>query len=302
MAKRASVGQLTWRSLRVDGREARYGVAGSGLPVLFEPGWALGRHAYQRALAHLVRLGCQVYAPALPGCGGSASPPRANCDLAGYAAWLDAFLRQVEVDEPMVAVGHSFGGGVAAKLAHDFPDGVASLVLVNSVAGGVWRQAGNRARSMAERPLWSWAAHFPSDLLTAPGLSTLGVVLEDAIPNIARNPCGLWRVASLARRVDLTADLAELKARRLPVLVLWGEGDGIIPRASFESLCATVGADGRVVPGRHAWLLGDPDGFGEVIANPVAEAQAARVARDGRAPGSGRVGWARPAPAADAAR
>jgi pimeloyl-ACP methyl ester carboxylesterase len=305
MAKPAPEDHLTWKSVEVDGRPVNYGVAGSGLPVLFVHGWALGQHAYKRALKRLVRLGCQVYAPALPGFGGSAPLQPDQCNLAGYAAWLDAFLTEVGVHEPVFAVGHSFGGGVATKLAHDFPDRVGYLVLINSVGGGTWLQAGSKVRSMAERPLWDWAVHFPFDLLMAPGLlTTVRAVVEDAIPNIVRNPLGVWRVGSLARRADLTTDLADLKARQLPVLVLWGEGDGIIPRASFEALCAAVGSAGKVVPGRHTWLLADPDSFGEVMANSVTVAQAARGTETdpGPASASRRIVAMQPADATRAAR
>ena len=58
---------LVWKRTRVAGRTASYGVAGVGLPVLFLHGWALSQHSYKRALKRLVRLGCQVFAPALPG-------------------------------------------------------------------------------------------------------------------------------------------------------------------------------------------------------------------------------------------
>jgi pimeloyl-ACP methyl ester carboxylesterase len=277
MSERSIDEDLKWRSVLVDGRRVNYGVAGSGLPVLFIHGWALSHHAYKRALKGLVRLGCQVFAPALPGFGRSAPLTGDVSDLAGYAAWLDAFLEAVGVEEPVFAVGHSFGGGVATKLAHDFPDRVGYLVLINSVGGGTWLQAGNKVRSMAERPLWNWAVRFPWDLLAARGVATaMRAILEDAIPNVVTNPVGVWRVGSLARRTDLTTELAELGARGLPVLVLWGEGDAIIPRASFDALCAAVGSDGTVVPGRHAWLLADPDSFGEVMANSVAVALAAR--------------------------
>ncbi len=278
MAKPEPEDHLTWKSVLVDGRRVNYGVAGSGLPVLFVHGWALGQHAYQRALERLVRLGCQVYAPALPGFGGSRPLPTDEGNFGAYAAWVDAFLAEVGVDEPVFAVGHSFGGGVATKLAHDFPDRVGYLVLINSIGGTTWLQAGNQVRSMAERPLWHWAVHFPYDLLKVAGLpTTVRAVVADAVPNIVRNPSGVWRAGSLARRADLTVDLAEIKARQLPVLVLWGEGDGIIPRASFEALCAAVGSTGKVVPGRHTWLLADPDSFGEVMANSVTVAQAAWV-------------------------
>ena len=75
VAKPEPEDHLAWHSVVVDGRRVNYGVAGSGLPVLFVHGWALGQHAYKRALKRLVHLGCRVYAPALPGFGGSAALP-----------------------------------------------------------------------------------------------------------------------------------------------------------------------------------------------------------------------------------
>jgi pimeloyl-ACP methyl ester carboxylesterase len=284
MAKPEPEDHLTWRTVDVHGRRVPYGVAGDGLPVLFIHGWALGQHAYKRALKRLVNLGCRVYAPALPGFGRTPALPAEDFHLAGYAAWVDAFLEAVGVDEPVFAIGHSFGGGVATKLAHDFPERVGYLVLINAVGGGTWLQAGNKVRSMAERPLWDWVVHFPMDVLLTPRVvRALRPILEDAVPNIVCNPIGVYRVAMLARRAELTGDLEDLKERRLPVLVLWGEGDSIIPRASFEALCAAVGSSGMVVPGRHAWLLADPDSFGEVMANSVTVARAAREVDAGRA-------------------
>jgi pimeloyl-ACP methyl ester carboxylesterase len=296
MAQSEQQDHLVWRSVEVDGRRANYGVAGDGLQVLFVHGWALGHHAYKRALQRLVRLGCRVYAPALPGFGGSAALASGQDDLQGYAAWVDAFLERVGVAEPVLAVGHSFGGGVATQLAHDFPDRVGYLVLINSVGGGTWLQADSKMRSMAERPLWSWAINFFFDIL--PDLrvaTTLRAVLEDAVPNLIRNPIGVWRVGSLARRAHLTAELADLRARRLQVLVLWGEDDRIIPWASFEALRAAVGSAGEVVPGRHAWLLADPDSFGEVMVNSVTLARGARVLVE-----PGQIAALRPSDATDA--
>jgi len=86
---------------------------------------------------------------------------------------------------------------------------------------------------------------------------------------------------ALARRADLTAELAVLKARRLPVLVLWGDKDAIIPRASFDSLCAALGSPGEVVSGHHSWLLADPDAFGEAMVAPVSLERAARRRQGG---------------------
>ena len=277
MASARRPDHLVWERTTVSGRPALYGVAGDGLPVLFLHGWGLGQHSYKRALSRIVRMGTRVYAPALPGFGGTADVAGADFSLVGYAEWADAFCEAVELTEPAFVVGHSFGGGVAIQFAHDFPARVRSLVLVNSIGGSAWARSGSTVRSMAERPLWDWGIHFPSDVLPIPQVTkVLPVILEDALPNVLRNPRGLWRVANLARRADLTEQLEELKRRRLPVVVLWGEKDRIIPRESFTAMCAAVGAEGEVVAGNHSWLLADPDSFGEVMTNAI---EVARVAR-----------------------
>ena len=126
---------LVWKETTVSGRRAVYGVAGRGLPVLFLHGWGLGQHTYKRALKRLVHLGCQVFAPALPGFGGTADLAESELSFAGYAHWAADFLQAVGVDEPVFLVGHSFGGGVSIKLAHDYPSRVRYLVLINSVGG-----------------------------------------------------------------------------------------------------------------------------------------------------------------------
>ena len=263
---------LVWKRTSVDGRPAVYGEAGSGVPLLFLHGWGLAHHAYRRALSRLAAMGCHVFAPALPGFGGTADLHGTQFSFAGYASWVDRFLEAVEVDEPAFVMGHSFGGGVAIKLAHDHPDRVRTLVLVNSVGGATWRD-GQKVRSMAERPLWDWGIHFPRDVLPwQQATRVLPVIFEDVVGNALRNPRGLWKVGNLARRADLTPELEELRRRELPVVVLWGEQDKIIPRASFDALCAAIGAEGEVVSGNHSWLLADPDAFGEVMTNilPVA--------------------------------
>lgn len=80
---------------------------------------------------------------------------------------------------------------------------------------------------------------------------------------------GLVRAGELARKADLRDELEELRARGLPVLALMTTGDGVIPRAAFEALCSALGTEGRAVPGKHSWLLAEPDSFDEVLANVV---------------------------------
>jgi len=271
-------GHLVWKRTTVDGRTALYGVAGEGTPVLFLHGWGLGQHSYKRALKRLVRMGTRVYAPALPGFGGTPDLPSRHFSFDGYADWVDQFLTAVKVDEPCFVVGHSFGGGVSIQFAHDFPERVRTLVLINSVGGSRWN---DNDRQLKDRPLWDWGIHFPGDILGPRALArVLPVVLEDAVPNLVRNPLAFWKVAGLARTADLHDELEALKARELPIVILWGDKDKIIPRASFDDLCTAIGRAGEVVKGNHSWLLADPDSFGEVMTNVLSVARLAKSLED----------------------
>ncbi|MFN8035649.1 MAG: alpha/beta hydrolase [Acidimicrobiia bacterium] len=267
-ARRTRVG---WHGTVVQGRRAAYALAGSGeVVVLFVHGWGLSHRVYERTLRSLARAGVQVLAPALPGFGGSDELPDESCTIAGYAAWTADFLAAIDVQAPVVVLGHSFGGGVAIQLAHDYPGSVRGLVLVNSIGGSAWRHRGAVVRSMAERPLWDWGLHFPADVLPAPQLTrVLPVLLAEAVPGMLRHPRAFWRVANLARFADLGGELDGLRRRRLPVAVLWGRNDKIITEASNDALCEALGADCVTVEGGHGWLLADPRAFGEVMTNVV---------------------------------
>jgi pimeloyl-ACP methyl ester carboxylesterase len=217
-----------------------------------------------------------VIAPSMPGFGGSGDLAGEAFSMSGYAKWVADLLDALEIEEPAVLVGHSFGGGVAIKLAHDMPSRVRSLVLVNSIGGSAWR-SGRTLRSISERPLWDWGLHFPSDVWPVrQATRVVPVMVEDLLPNLLRNPRAIVRVANLARRADLRAELERLRDRGLPITILWGTRDGIVPRESFEALCVASGVEGTVVEGSHSWLLADPEHFSEVITNDVRVAQAAR--------------------------
>ncbi len=267
---------LEWRVTAVGGRTVSYGVGGSGPPLVFLHGWAVSNRTYKAALKRLVRTH-RVVAPALPGFDGTEPLASSAADVAAFAAWLDAFLTAQGLGEPAILVGHSFGGAVAIQAAHDFPDRVRALVLLNSIGGSEWRRDESIVRAMRERPLWDWGIHFTRDLRPDWQIRrVLPVILRDAVMNALRHPREVWRVAHLARTADLTAELQVLRDRRLPVVVVWGEQDTVVTGASIEALVDALGEPHVVtVGGRHSWLLADPDEFGEVMTNVLAIAETA---------------------------
>lgn len=257
-----------WYDRTDDGRPVAFGIVGSGPPALFLHGFGLTHRTYGGALRELAAQGLRVYAPALPGFGGTAPLPATQRNLAGYARWVHRFLDDQGVDEPVTVVGHSFGGGVAIRCAFERTERVQRLVLVNSVGGGVWSPArrGDH-RPLGERPLWGWGAAAVADAVaTRSPLSALAVIAAHTVANTLRNPREVWQISHLARTADLRYELDVLARRGLPVGVVWSRGDTFIPRASFEQLRSALGNPHvHHVPGCHGWLIANPDRFGAAM-------------------------------------
>ena len=276
---------LRWHRRSVDGRSASYLEAGTGRTAVFLHGWGLGHRAYRSSVRRLAASGVRVLAPALPGFGGTERLPADEFTMAGYAAWVVAFLDAVGVDERVLLVGHSFGGGVATLVAHGHPKRVGALVLVNAIGGAAWTSDGELVRPMAERPLWDWGLHFSRDFHSARSVGrVLPVMLRSAVPNLFQDPRTFMQSARLARNADLTDELAVLQRRGLPVVVVWSLRDQVLTDASLGALRdALRDAPTITVSGGHNWLIADPARFGEVMTNVVAVAERARWL-DGRSP------------------
>ncbi|CAM3635635.1 alpha/beta fold hydrolase [Smaragdicoccus niigatensis] len=264
-----SSGGIAQRSTLVDGAPAKYLVGGDGPAVLFVHGWGLASSpVYLDAIRQLPRSGFEVYAPVLPGFG-SSSLPQDQFSLHGYAAWISRFAEAVGIRRPFALVGYSFGGGVAIRLAHDFPDLVERLVLINSIGGSAWTNRKGSPIGLHRRPLWDWGLHLRADFSARRETTrVLPVILRDGLPPLIRNPRVLWRTATLARRTDSTTELEELKRRRLPVAIVWSRRDRLIPDVTINSLRAAAGDHLYVtVDGSHSWVNSDPAAFCEVITN-----------------------------------
>ncbi len=265
---RWNVDQMVTSRIDVDGRPTVYASGGRGLPVLFLHGWGLDHRAYQRSLRRLTSRGCRVLAPSLPGFGGTASLPAGQRTIEGYAAWVRSFVDAVGVNDPMVVLGHSFGGGVATKFSHDHPDRARYLVVVNSV-GDPRVFVGNVLTRFGDvRP-----RHFVDPIIqvmlpNATG-ATARLLPRIFMSNVLRDPLAVADAARIAMTADLSDEMSALADRGLPTLVLWSDGDGVIPMAAFDTFCSTFGSDGHVVTGGHSWLLARPDVFGQVLDNVV---------------------------------
>ena len=96
--------------------------------VLVHGSWH-GSWCWHRVVPELEGLGHQVLAPDLPGHGDEATPV-AQLTLAAYAEHVAAVVRGAA--EPVVLVGHSFGGIVISQAAEIIPEHISRLVYVTA--------------------------------------------------------------------------------------------------------------------------------------------------------------------------
>ena len=255
-----------------DGLGAGGGGAKRRSTVLFLHGWGVGPNAYAAPLDALDGLGCDVFAPAQPGFGGTPALPAEDCNFPGYAKWAAAYLDQAEVQEPVVVVGHSFGGGVAVQLAHDHPERVRAVVTCNGVGGFPWASP-DGTTTASERPWWEWGRHLGADLFALNGIArVLPALLGEAVPNLVHNPVAMWRVGEFVRKAHLVEEIAAVASRGVPVTLVWSDRDRLVPHAGFSALCAAARVDGEVVPGSHSWLIAEPRRFADIVLRAMVNA------------------------------
>ena len=104
-------------------------VMGSGPALLLLHGTGAATHSWRDLLPLLAR-DFTVIAPDLPGHGFTAAPPMSGLSLPGMAAGLVALLRALAV-APALAVGHSAGAAILARMCIERSIAPAGLVSLN---------------------------------------------------------------------------------------------------------------------------------------------------------------------------
>jgi pimeloyl-ACP methyl ester carboxylesterase len=245
-----------------------YGVVeGEGETVVLIHGWGLAHSSYRAAAEAIAQQGHRVIVPDLPGFGDSSDVPLFGVSFTTYAREMRRFLEHCSDlgGEPVHLIGHSFGGAVAAQIAHDAPELVRSVVLVSSVSGATWQRSEETERLLAERPIWDWGVHLIHEFPVARFPVAALDVLRDLSHNMIWHLPNMGLVANMIRHSDLRDELAKVREHNIPVAVVWAAGDRVITRACFDDQCKALGIDGTVVEGNHAWPLARPSSFGRTI-------------------------------------
>jgi pimeloyl-ACP methyl ester carboxylesterase len=207
--------------------------------------------------------------------------------ISGYARLLDRLLDTLEVDAAAV-VGNSMGGFVAAELAIAFPQRVERLVLVSAAGISTFgNRGGTRAVPVlqrAERILAAYTAWMASKSDTVTRRPRLR---EATLSLVARHPGRLPAplAAELLRGAGKPGFIQGLQANldydfreRLPeivcpTLIVWGDGDRVIPVRDADVFAELIPNAQKVVLADtgHIAMIERPAQFNALLANFLAE-------------------------------
>ena len=243
-----------------DGTEIFYKDWGSGQPIVFHHGWPLSADDWDAQMMFFLNEGFRVIAHDRRGHGRSSQTDHGN-EMDTYADDVAALVAELGLEEA-VHIGHSTGGGeVARYLGRHGTTTTAKAVLISSVPpimvksdknpGGLPIEVfdGFRAQTAANR------AQFYLDV-TMPfyGYNREGAQVSEGV---RRN---WWRQGMMGgakahydcikafSETDFTEDLKKID---IPVLVMHGDDDQIVPFADSGPLSAKLLRNGtlKVYPG-----------------------------------------------------
>jgi pimeloyl-ACP methyl ester carboxylesterase len=229
------------RTIMLHGRPVTYAQAGSGPVLLLIHGMA-GNFENWKAVIEPLAWHHTVIAPDLPGHGSSA-PGAGDYSIGALAAGLRDLLVGLG-HERATLVGHSLGGGIAMQFSYQFPEMTERLVLVSS--GGLGSEVSPvlRAAALPGANLFIAATAARASAVGAAlarGLAVIGLRPNADVAEVAR---GYASLADPDRRAAFLATVRSVigtggqrvhagdrlyLAEGMPVLIIWGERDPMIP-------------------------------------------------------------------------
>jgi pimeloyl-ACP methyl ester carboxylesterase len=213
----------------------------------------------------------------LPGFGRSELPAD-PISITGYARTLDALCQELDV-ERVTVVGHSMGGFIAAELAIAFPTRVDRLVLVSAAGLSIEYQRKQPLLTLARASSASsryWTAH-TNLVVTRPRVRELGLAGVVRYPKRLSGPLTWELVQGTGKRgfyPALEALMSYSFRKRLgeievPVLVVWGRNDLLVPVSDAQKFAELIGPNARVVVFEdtgHTPMVERPSRFNALLA------------------------------------
>jgi len=230
----------------------------------------------------------RVVAPDLLGHGLSAKP-RGDYSLGAFAVWLRDLLDQLGIPRATV-VGQSLGGGIAMQFAYQHRDRCDRVVLIGS--GGLGPELNWMLRllsapgaefllpALAPKPVLDAGNAVRAWLISAGLRSPRGAEIWSAYSSLSDADSRHAFLRTLRSVVDYRGQAVSALNRlhmtaQLPVMLVWGDDDRIIPVAHGHAAHRAVpGSRLEILPGiGHFPHVEAPDQVTELLADFIATTQ-----------------------------
>ena len=255
-----------------DGTQIFYKDWGSGQPIVFHHGWPLSSDDWDAQMLFFLAKGYRVIAHDRRGHGRSTQTDTGN-EMDTYAADVAALAQHLNLKNA-VHIGHSTGGGeVARYVARHGAGRVAKAVLIGAVPP-IMVQSGKNPGGLPitvfdgfRKALIDNRAQFYLDVPSGPfyGFNRPGATLSQGViqnwwrQGMAGGAKAHYDCIKAFSETDFTEDL---KAIDVPVLIMHGDDDQIVPIADSALLSAKLVRTGmlKVYPGLpHGMCTTHPD-------------------------------------------
>ena len=219
----------------------RFHEQGSGLPILLIHGFPFSSRLW---VGQLKALGKQsrVLAPDLPGFGDSPLLDP-SYTVERYAEDCVAILDALDILEPVSIGGLSMGGYIALAFARAFPERVRALLLLSTRAGANSAEAkANRNKTIAQvreqGPSAVTESMYPK--LLAPSTYSEQPAVAAELQAIMKDASSRGTVAALGAMRDRPDSTPLLSNLDVPVLILHGQEDQVIPSGEAEAMANAI--------------------------------------------------------------
>ena len=196
-------------------------------PVVMLHGLGSAATPFGPVLARIHRHARRVIAPEMPGHGFSDAPSRRLTPDVLFDTMKSALDHLV--DEPAIVCGNSLGGGVALRYALDRPEKVRALVLLSPAGARVTDEELDALRRTFDMGSSRDAVAFMERVYHRPPWFAPFVAGE--LRERMRNPA--VRDLLLHATPDHAPTPAELASLEMPVLLLWGRSERLLPSSAL---------------------------------------------------------------------
>jgi pimeloyl-ACP methyl ester carboxylesterase len=247
------------------GVSIEYDDIGNGVPLLLIHGFPLDRTLWRTQIAGLSQI-YRVIAPDLRGFGQSSDTNGEAVTMEQYATDLKSLLDSVNVKQAVVG-GISMGGYIALAFYAQYADRVKGLILANTRAVPD-SEDGKQARLTNAQKVGESGIGFLVDNMTPMMLgNTARPEIEIAVRSMMarQRPAGVMSaLRGMAARPDRTA---LLRFATVPVLIISGSQDTLIPPADSEAMHALIPNSRLVIipDAGHLSNLDKADAFNHVV-------------------------------------